>query len=373
MHPLLSRSATLVALSTALVVASVGAPLLASAAEWVCPPCGHTCDELVFDAPGTCPHCGMRLVQRDAPAITPTRVVILLFEGVQIIDFTGPWEVFGQARFAVVTASRDGAPVTTAMGMRVTPHHSLADAPQADLLVIPGGDVEATYRDEAILAWVRRQAEAAEHVLTVCNGAFILARTGLLDGLTATTFYRLLDELERFAPKVQVVRDRRFVDNGRIVTTAGLSSGIDGSLHLVEKILGRGRAQQVALHLEYQWDPESDFARAALADRVLPEVPPPTGSEWRLLASAGDRERWESRYAVVGGVTGESLRRHLEAQLPEVGWHREEAGDTPGGWRFVDRWGRQWRADTEVGSGTEPGEALLTVRLERVVEPPPES
>jgi len=104
-------------------------------------------------------------------------------------------------------------------------------------------------------------------VLSVCNGAFILAKTGLLDGLTATTFYDLIDELERRYPKVKAVRDRRYVDNGKFITTAGISSGIDGSLHVIGRLRGRAMAERAALNMEYEWKPGGDFARAAFADR----------------------------------------------------------------------------------------------------------
>src|SRR5207245_8921403 len=108
--------------------------------------------------------------------------------------------------------------------------------------------------------------------MSVCNGAFILASAGLLDGLTATTTSGLIEKLRAEYPKTKVVDDRRFVDNGRIITAGGLSSGIDGALHVVSKMLGNGTAQAVALALEYDWRPGAGFARGALAARLIPDL-----------------------------------------------------------------------------------------------------
>ena len=206
---------------------------------------------------------------RQAILAQEKKVAIFIFEGVQIIDFTGPYEVFGQAGFEVFTVAEKSAPVTTAMGMSVSPRYTFENHPKADVLVLPGGDVPTHQDNPAVIRWIQENAKQAEVVLSVCNGAFFLARTGLLDGLQATTFASLIPGLQQAAPKTKVVSDKRFVDNGKIITTAGLSSGIDGSLHVVEKLLGKGWAQVVATGLEYNWDPESKFVRAALADQQL--------------------------------------------------------------------------------------------------------
>src|SRR5437764_7530566 len=125
--------------------------------------------------------------------------------------------------------------------------------------------------------------------MSVCTGAFILAKAGLLDGLSATTVRGGLDRLAEAGKSITVVHDKRYVDNGKIITTAGLSSGIDGALYLVSKIDGLGAAQQIALGIEYDWDPQGKFARAALADRYLPNL---TGFKWKVLSSSGDVNRW---------------------------------------------------------------------------------
>ena len=183
-------------------------------------------------------------------------LAILIFDGVQIIDYTGPYETFGHAysndapAFNIYTVSEKTAPITTAMGMTVTPKYSFENAPWADVLVIPGGDVEKQVASPAVIAWLQLQSKDAEVVMSVCNGAFILAKAGLLDGLEATTTAGLITRLRQAAPKTKVVDDRRFVDNGKVITTAGLSSGIDGSLHVIERFLGRGTAQMAALGMD---------------------------------------------------------------------------------------------------------------------------
>ncbi len=180
------------------------------------------------------------------------RVAILIFNGVQIIDFAAPYEVMGQAGYEVFTVAETTAAVTTAMGMQTTPRYGFTDHPRPDILLLPGGNVDSHLQNAALMSWVRSNAAAARYVLSVCNGAFFLSRAGLLDGLKATTFYGLIDELRAQTPDATIVADRRFVDNGRIVTAAGLSSGIDGALHVVAKVSGAARAQMVALNMEYR-------------------------------------------------------------------------------------------------------------------------
>src|SRR5262249_17228312 len=146
-------------------------------------------------------------------------LAILIFPGVQIIDYTGPWEVFGHARvddqraFRIYTVAPSTGPITTSMGMSVNPEFTFSNAPKADVLVIPGGNVNPQLDNAELLRWVRSSAASAQVVLSVCNGAFFLAKAGLLDGLEATTFAGLIDQLRTAAPKTRVVTDKRYVDN----------------------------------------------------------------------------------------------------------------------------------------------------------------
>lgn len=209
----------------------------------------------------------------------------------------------------------------------------------------------------------------------MCNGAFILAATGLLDGLTATTFYDLLPELRELAPKVRIVADQRFVDNGKIITTAGLSSGIDGSLHVVERLLGKGRAQQVALNMEYDWRPDAPYARAALADgelrrlfgrRLNLEVP---GGEYKILSTQGTPNRWEVRWEIRTAAPIADLEKGLAEHLTKQGGWTAQAESTKAGkvWRYTDADRRPWSAEVDLRPvNGKSGEYLLAIRVERV-------
>src|SRR5439155_12370905 len=294
-----ARMKTLIALASVLLLGLSLGTAAEEAKHYVCDPCGMTCDKTVYDKPGTCPVCGARLVdQKAAEAALANRsasrkVGILIFNGVEIIDYTGPWEVFGAADFDVYTVAETKDPVTTAMGMTVVPKYTFADAPQPDVLLVPGGDVHGPTTSAAALKWVAERSARADQTLSVCNGAFILASAGLLDGLGATTTYHLLDKLKTDFPKLKVVRDQRFVDNGRIITAGGLSSGIDGALHVVSKARGNGIAQQVALGLEYDWRPRAGFARGALAETLIPDLNLDDLGRWTMLSTEGGTDRWE--------------------------------------------------------------------------------
>jgi transcriptional regulator GlxA family with amidase domain len=202
-----------------------------------------------------------------APAPAPARktVVILAFEGVGALDFAGPFEVFTTASelgetpvFQVYVAAEKPGPLRGHNGMVLQPDCALADCPPADLLIVSGGPgaMQAMNRPE-LLEWIRKAAARAERVVSVCTGAFLLARAGLLDGLTVTTHQAGIGYLGQLAPKAKVVADRRFVDNGKIVTSAGMSAGIDASLHLVARLLGAERAKATAAWMEYDWKPQS--------------------------------------------------------------------------------------------------------------------
>ena len=317
---------------------------MADNAAFVCPPCGCKHDNHTFDKPGRCPSCGMELLKPNAL----NSVAVVLFEGVQIIDFTGPYEVFGQSSYQVFTVSESGEPLTTAMGLKVDPAYSIKDSPPADIVVVPGGHVHSATGSKPLIDWIKRQADKSKYVLSVCNGAFILAKAGLLDGKTATTFYLLLDELEKTASKTRIVRDQRFVDNGKVITTAGLSSGIDGALHVISKIEGPTKAKRVALHLEYDWRPEANYARAALADRHLPKFEPPKDGYIQTISTDGDRDRWTVVFRFHGAGGPPAVRTAINKQLRAAGWTAATKSTQAASWRFADRDGRAWTAQTTM-------------------------
>jgi len=214
---------------------------------YICPPCGNDCDKLTFDKPGNCPQCGMKLIPLGGGEGSPPTVAVLLFNAIEIIDFAGPWEVFGGAGFHVFSVAEKLDPITTVYGQKVTADYTFENSPKADVLLVPGGGVRGAVNNSNLIKWVQDTAKESKYVMSVCTGAFILARAGLLDGLSATTVSGGIANLATAGTNIKVVYDKRYVDNGKIITTAGLSSGIDGSFYLVSKMLGQGKAQQTAL------------------------------------------------------------------------------------------------------------------------------
>jgi putative intracellular protease/amidase len=232
--------------------------------------------------------------QTAAAAPVPKKVAILIFDGVQIIDYSGPYEVFADAGYDVFTVAATKHPVTTAAGdgMKLTPKYTFSDAPQADIVVIPGGGYEAP-SDSAAVAWIKRQHLHDQHTMSVCNGAFTLANTGLLDGLRATTTAGNALRMRQTYPNIKVVNDERVIDDGKIITTAGLSAGIDGALHVVAVMDGEDAARSVALGIEYDWQPNHPYVRGAMADRLVPSIDPSVIGEWIAGRRKGDKDHWE--------------------------------------------------------------------------------
>lgn len=194
-----------------------------------------------------------------APAETPRNVAVVVYEGMEILDFAGPAEVFAAAGdgFNTYTVGETKDAILSQGFVTVTPEYSIADSPKPDILVIPGGNSGNVSKRPAMMKWVTASARDAEIVMTVCSGAFVLAKAALLDGLEATTWYGAIENLRKAAPKTTVHEHVRFVDNGKFITTAGVSAGIDGALHVIEKLGGRDAAARIATYMEYdKWHPE---------------------------------------------------------------------------------------------------------------------
>lgn len=179
---------------------------------------------------------------------TPLTAGILVFEGVELMDFAGPAEVFAVAGegklFRIVTVAPSRTAVRTMGGVEIVPSHTYADAPPLDVLVVPGGDMVRAGPEG--VAWIRAVSAGTKVTMSVCMGAFLLAKAGLLDGIEATTHHWGLANLAKAAPDCRVVASRRFVDSGRIVTTAGVTAGIDGALHVLERLFGAEAAAWTA-------------------------------------------------------------------------------------------------------------------------------
>jgi transcriptional regulator GlxA family with amidase domain len=190
-------------------------------------------------------------------------VAILLFNEVEVLDFCGPYEVFSVAMraaeppaFHVFTVAQRPGPILARNRLSVNPHHVIADCPKVDILLVPGGmGTRQEMNNEPLLDWIRKIAEKAELVLSVCTGSLLLARAGLLDGLEATTHHMAMDIFREVAPRTKIHTDRRFVDNGRIICSAGIAAGIDMSLHVVGRLLGDEVATKTARYMEYPWEP----------------------------------------------------------------------------------------------------------------------
>jgi len=226
-------------------------------------------------------------------------VLIVLFDGVQSLDVTGPLEVFDHAvdhqggrAYRVRTASLGGAPVRTTSGLAITPDGDLRDQDQADppdLLMVPGGE-GARRRDQDLVAWIRDAGPRARRVASVCTGAFLLAAAGLLDGRRATTHWSWCEVLREQYPAVQVDPDPIFVKDGTVATSAGITAGIDLALALVEDDLGRDEALTVARALVVFLRRPGNQAQfsAQLSAQVASRAPLRDVQQWIAEHPAGD-------------------------------------------------------------------------------------
>ncbi|AUD02390.1 DJ-1/PfpI family protein [Spirosoma pollinicola] len=196
-------------------------------------------------------------------------VAILLFNEIEVLDFAGPFEVFGVAGrhddpkpFRVFTVAERG-PVYARNGLSINPTYLLNDHPKADIIIVPGGGgnhADGTsygsrreMDNPAVLNWVRRAGVTAELILSVCTGSFILGKAGLLDGLAATTHFLAVEGMKQAAPKTDLRLTERYVDNGKIITSAGISAGIDMSLYVVGRLLGKNVADETARYMQYDY------------------------------------------------------------------------------------------------------------------------
>lgn len=191
-------------------------------------------------------------------------VAILIFDEVEVLDFCGPFEVFSvtgrrrdQKPFEVYTVAEKAEPVLARNGLSVNPRYTLANCPLSDILIIPGGQgTRREMHNQVVIDWIKERAAQAELVLSVCTGSLLLAKAGLLDGLAATTHHGAMDLLRETAPRTTIQPETRFVDNGRIMTSAGVSAGIDLSFHVIAKLLGEEAARETARQMEYNWNPQ---------------------------------------------------------------------------------------------------------------------
>ncbi|MDP5239345.1 DJ-1/PfpI family protein [Uliginosibacterium sp. 31-16] len=190
---------------------------------------------------------------------------IYVFDPVEVLDFAGPYEVFttaarvhgrsqpGVPLFEVCTIAAGHAPVTARAGLPVLPDCTIADHPPLDVLIIPGGVVTAELARPEVIEWIARQAGQVQTLASVCTGAFLLAQAGVLRGRAVTTHWEDTADLRAMFAGLEVREGLRWVDEGAVVSSAGISAGIDMCLHLVERLAGRALAECTARQLEFDW------------------------------------------------------------------------------------------------------------------------
>jgi transcriptional regulator GlxA family with amidase domain len=191
---------------------------------------------------------------------------IYLFDAVEVLDFAGPFEVFSTASrvaspdtpqagklFEVFTVARQPGTVRARGGLGVLPDFAFADHPAVDVLVVPGGIVAAELARREVIGWLARTADRCALTLSICTGAFLLGAAGLLDGRSATTHWEDIADLRAMFPSIAVRERVRWIDEGRVMTSAGISAGIDLSLHAVERLAGRELAIRTARQMEFDW------------------------------------------------------------------------------------------------------------------------
>ena len=194
------------------------------------------------------------------------RVGIVLFENIEVLDFCGPFEVFSVTRldeerrrdepspFEVLLVAEHPGPVTTTGDMKVIPHHTFQTCPRLDILVVPGGwGTRKELNNPVMLDWLRARAVEVETLTAVCTGSMLLGFAGLLNGLRATTHWRSLDWMRDSFPEVKVEYDKHIVEHGRVLTSAGISAGIDMALKVVARYFGDGVARATARNMEYPY------------------------------------------------------------------------------------------------------------------------
>ncbi|GGG58891.1 DJ-1/PfpI family protein [Paenibacillus radicis (ex Gao et al. 2016)] len=191
------------------------------------------------------------------------KVAIVVFNQIEALDFAGPYEVFltssgGGQDFQIFTVAPHEGPVVALGGLSLNPAYTIYNCPTPDLIIVPGGPGARTEKNNSTLTeWIASTAATAELVLSVCTGALIIAKADLLEGLNITTHHRAIEELKAAAPASSViVENKRYVDNGKIILSAGVSAGIDMSLYVVGRLLGAERALRTASLMEYDYNPE---------------------------------------------------------------------------------------------------------------------
>ena len=318
-----------------------------------------------YDKPGICPADGTELIAKNSRL----RVAVLVFEGVQDIDYAGPMEVFGQTGATLFTVGATTEAVHSTYGIQMQPDFDIDHAPAADVLLVPGGNVGAVMGNRKVMDWLRQRNGDTATVLSVCTGAFILGQAGLLDGLSASTIAGASTQLATMFPKAKVVTDRRYVDNGRIVTTGGLSAGIDGALHVVERELGRQRAEDVARGLEYEWHADGKGGFGLLAGNQIPDLAHflPEGASWERFEDRGDTQRWLVRGHLGIDIDAQAFLDASATKIADEDWTPVADPDRKRRSFVRTRDGKTWRFSLALARDAEPSTYQLTLAVRQLM------
>jgi len=188
-------------------------------------------------------------------------VAIFIFDDVEVLDFAGPFEVFNvtgevidPAPFNTHTVALNEEPIKARGNLSIHPHYSIDNCPTPDIILLPGGSgSRRLMKDERVLNWIAKHVDSLEKLLSVCTGAFFIAHSGLLKGLSATTHHDAFPEFREAFPDIALIEDKRYVEHGKIITAGGISAGIDMSLYVVEQLLGEEKLALALEEMEWQW------------------------------------------------------------------------------------------------------------------------
>jgi transcriptional regulator GlxA family with amidase domain len=218
------------------------------------------------------------------------RAGILVLNGVYNTELAAPFDVLHHTQFhtqpgmQVFTVSPDGKPVTTFEGLKISPDHSFANAPQIDVLVVPStrGSMDADLQNQALLNWVRTTGAEARHVLSLCDGSFVLAKAGLLQGIPVTTFPDDYGRFSQMFPNLDLRINVSFVDAGKVITSQGGARSYEAAMHLVDRLYGRQVAEGIGKGLLVPWPPDPDTMTARIIEPAAaapaPAATPPQGA-----------------------------------------------------------------------------------------------
>jgi transcriptional regulator GlxA family with amidase domain len=222
--------------------------------DYMCP---MECNNAHYSKPGSCTVCKMDLIKYTKKIEgkyaenKEMTVCFYLQDNVEILDFAGPLEVFTVAGFNVFIVSKTLNSIKTQGVLTIVPEFTIENAPPADVMVFFGGSHGEPTNDPEIISWIKSRVPSTDYFISVCTGAFIMGKAGVLDGLSATCYKSQIDNLQKALPRTKVLKGVRVVDNGNVISTAGISAGIDGALHFIGKIKGNEYSQYVADIIEY--------------------------------------------------------------------------------------------------------------------------